>query len=289
MPALQNKYHSGFSTLPRPSYHGAGGGQGVCAGTLCELGSGRHAATEAAGCRGVCGGVEAICLEPEGAITSTSWAFVGKGLGGYDEVPVYNFVGHGHGNYDKEQEVQHYGYKLRPICLGIIVCLISVPVFGGLLGLFSGAPAAVADTTTSTTTLAVLVAFRESCEEHHETMRPTQLDLCCRKYGLFCADSVTVAPTTPPTPAPSPPPPQQPRAVGAKPTPPPPARQGALPPGQHLPAGISAGGEPWSAPQPFDCTAGLSNWANDWSAAKKLWCCHHGSAGCPATPRPARL
>jgi len=31
---------------------------------------------------------------------------------------------------------------------------------------------------------------------------------------------------------------------------------------------------------PYDCNAGVANWAAGWSAPKKVWCCAHGGQGC---------
>lgn len=41
---------------------------------------------------------------------------------------------------------------------------------------------------------------------------------------------------------------------------------------------------------PYDCQAGLSNWAAGWSSEKKSWCCQHEKLGCstePVAPTPA--
>jgi hypothetical protein len=32
--------------------------------------------------------------------------------------------------------------------------------------------------------------------------------------------------------------------------------------------------------EPYDCQAGLANWAAGWSNAKKVWCCHNKKLGC---------
>lgn len=47
-----------------------------------------------------CGLSHEVCCEPEGAVTTTNWRYVGEGRGGYDVVKTYNYVGEGHGTHD---------------------------------------------------------------------------------------------------------------------------------------------------------------------------------------------
>lgn len=36
-------------------------------------------------------------------------------------------------------------------------------------------------------------------------------------------------------------------------------------------------------PKPFDCLKGLQHWRNEWSEAKRSWCCDHDALGCDAS------
>jgi len=54
--------------------------------------------------------------------TTMNWQFVGEGKGGYTKSSAYNFVGEGSGSYIQEEVVQHYGWKIKPCCCGLIIC-----------------------------------------------------------------------------------------------------------------------------------------------------------------------
>lgn len=40
---------------------------------------------------------------------------------------------------------------------------------------------------------------------------------------------------------------------------------------------------------PYDCSAGVANWAYGWSDAKKAWCCARGGKGCPVPSKVCTL
>jgi len=40
---------------------------------------------------------------------------------------------------------------------------------------------------------------------------------------------------------------------------------------------------------PYDCEAGLGNWQAGWSEGKKTWCCAHGGKGCPLPAKTCML
>merc|ERR1719436_91448 len=84
-------------------------------------------------CGSACGGAGAMCCEAEGAVTSTSWQFVGEGQGAYSKGSSYNYVGEGSGSFDKATTVAYYGWKVRPCCIG----LSSLLVLSGLIYMLS--------------------------------------------------------------------------------------------------------------------------------------------------------
>merc|ERR1719264_477314 len=98
------------------------GGSGDCGGCC---------APSAGECSGACGGAETACCEAAGAVTGTSWQYVGPG-GSYSPVTSYNYVGEGAGTYDREVVTTFYGWKFRKCCL-ILVPLLLIPALIYLL------------------------------------------------------------------------------------------------------------------------------------------------------------
>merc|ERR1719464_1514404 len=90
------------------------GGSGDCGGCC---------APSAGECSGACGGAETACCEAAGAVTGTSWQYVGSG-GSYSPSTSYNYVGEGAGSYDKEVVTTFYGWRFRKCCLGLLVLLL---------------------------------------------------------------------------------------------------------------------------------------------------------------------
>eukprot|EP00418_Pyrodinium_bahamense_P093578 CAMPEP_0179040224 /NCGR_PEP_ID=MMETSP0796-20121207/15538_1 /TAXON_ID=73915 /ORGANISM="Pyrodinium bahamense, Strain pbaha01" /LENGTH=112 /DNA_ID=CAMNT_0020736565 /DNA_START=57 /DNA_END=392 /DNA_ORIENTATION=+ len=86
----------GAGTGAFQSYQGRGAGfvasgpnGGMAAGGCC---GGSASAGE---CTGACGGLETACCEAAGAVTNTSWQYVGPGNGAFTSNQTYTYVGEG--------------------------------------------------------------------------------------------------------------------------------------------------------------------------------------------------
>jgi len=108
---------------------GAGRGSAVVSGggDACGCGPGASAGD----CTGACGGMETMCCEPEGGLSSVQWVQVSGGS--YRPVMSYQYVGEGSGTYEREVVTTHYGWRVRKCCL----CLLGLLLLAGLLYLLS--------------------------------------------------------------------------------------------------------------------------------------------------------
>merc|ERR1719401_3311817 len=94
-----------------------------------------------AGGGGACGGAEVMCCEAEGAVKSCQWQYVGQGCGKYEQAMNYNYVGEGCGSYDQTEVVTYYGWKVKPICMGV-----------GVIGIFAAVIVVFMQPTVTTST-----------------------------------------------------------------------------------------------------------------------------------------
>lgn len=159
----------------------------------------------AAGCKGACYGAEVMCIEPEGAETDTSWAFVGQGRGGYNQVQEFNFVGEGSGSYDKGESTVITGWKLKPIWLGLSA--LTLAVLAGFVG-FSVLSGRTASTTAMAAGQAPDINFMYDCaKDAPASWEVEKQRWCCKKFSKGCSDaSKSAASPAGPHPPSSPPP-----------------------------------------------------------------------------------
>eukprot|EP00444_Apocalathium_aciculiferum_P051328 CAMPEP_0183506762 /NCGR_PEP_ID=MMETSP0371-20130417/7705_1 /TAXON_ID=268820 /ORGANISM="Peridinium aciculiferum, Strain PAER-2" /LENGTH=384 /DNA_ID=CAMNT_0025702803 /DNA_START=62 /DNA_END=1216 /DNA_ORIENTATION=+ len=231
------------------------------------------------GCIGTACGNE-MCFEPEGQVQTVNWVYAGEGQGGYDKIQNFNFVGDGRGSYESHQVVTPYGWKVRPVCVGLF-CVLALVVAGYV----------VRQSTTATSTMQARSAQASgadmlggltgaSCEAMELTEQ--EADICCQSFRIRCfLPPATVAPVVvapvmvAPTPAPTAyvPPVYVPPVYVPPPTPVP----AATPPPYVPPP------EPAAEPGPsatFDCSADYLHWVLGWSPTKKVWCCQQEQKGC---------
>lgn len=141
----------------------------------------------------------------EGPSTAVTWEFVGDRQGDYDKVEQYSFVGDGGGSFVKDENVQYYGCRIRPCCVGILLCLlIALMVFFLIMWL---APIAAATTVTTTqiliitsapkvemTTTSALYDCKEDFTDCYQCLRLhwsySKRRWCCKNLNVAC-------PTTP--------------------------------------------------------------------------------------------
>lgn len=200
-----------------------------------------------------CGGVSCMgpaagagCIEPDGRPMQTvDWRFVGEGRGGYDKLQNYSYVGQGRGSYEQEHRVTHYGWRVRPICLGFMVVVVIA-----LVAMFLVHPMEVKSTT----------AAPRTDEPLAPSVPPAQPPTAPIQYPT--AAPVLIVPSARPT------------ALQVTPTAPAAAQATPLTPLTGLQA------HPTSKP-PFDCDVGFEAWSTVWTDAKKAWCCQHARRGCP--------
>lgn len=162
--ASQRSNRSNFST------NGAGGGHGT-----------------GPGCAGACGGAERCCFEAEGSVTSVNWQFVGPGNGMYEQGMSYNFVGEGCGSYDQHEVVTHYGWRVRPCCLGLLACLaLGALVWGVMVSQAQQSEAQSAALAGNFTTKDPFNCLSK------EELLPAKTKFCCAKYGKFCEEDKAI-------------------------------------------------------------------------------------------------
>merc|ERR1719284_679961 len=137
------------------------GGGGVAGGGVVAGGGGG-----AAGCAGACGGAEAMCIQPEGTVSSVQWRFVGCGRGGYEQQQSYSYVGQGCGSYVAEEVAIPYGWKVRPICCVLLVVAIVIVLIVLLM------PGSETTTTTTTVTVTNVLPFNCLTMDNTETWSP---------------------------------------------------------------------------------------------------------------------
>mmetsp|Transcript_591 Transcript_591/g.614 ORF Transcript_591/g.614 Transcript_591/m.614 type:complete len:123 (-) Transcript_591:2-370(-) len=74
-------------------------------GDACGCGPGASAGD----CSGACGGMETMCCEPEGGLSSVQW--VQASGGSYSPVMSYQYVGEGTGTFEREVVTTYYGWR----------------------------------------------------------------------------------------------------------------------------------------------------------------------------------
>jgi len=94
-------------------------------------GSAHEAGYGSDGCVEAC--AEGSCARSV-AVPMGQWQFVGEGRGGYERITQYSYVGEGHGNYTQELVSRPVSYKMRPVCvllllstLALVAWVISLP------------------------------------------------------------------------------------------------------------------------------------------------------------------
>jgi len=287
------------------------GGAETCCGGLNNAGE----------CAGACGGAEVACCEAQGAVTSTSWEFVGQGNGGYQNINSYQYVGEGAGCYDKEVTTTYWGWKFRKCCIGGLGCLLIPALLWLLLQILNPEKPDGPDPSTPPPIIEISTPAPSPAPEPNRPLYDCskqglwtlmKRDWCCKHYGRGCPTHPPAPPTTKPPPATTKPPVVVPVPIPA-PTPAPviphPPALTSLPYDCNadflncyhcLMARWSVGKRAWCCaharrgcptaappgppapePLPFDCFAGYSNWQAGWSEPKKVWCCAHSHRGCP--------
>jgi len=113
VPGLSDGQHGGYPAAGHEM-------EGTTALSMGSSDSRQHAT--GSGCASVCGGIEACCFEAEGAVSSVNWQYVGVGKGNFEKQQQYSYVGDGQGSYEQEEIVTYYGWKIRPCCVGVILC-----------------------------------------------------------------------------------------------------------------------------------------------------------------------
>jgi len=241
-------------------------------------------------------------------------AFVGGGQGAYVQEVTYKFVGAGAGEFELEPPSRS---NLVQKAVLAVVLAGGILVLFGIMCLCLGSAVRPPCTDCPDTTTRSPGRHDYDCQAGFENWEkgwsPEKKRWCCKLVGLACPQDAALAPPVPPT---IPPPPDpyncssdfdnwiavwstakqawccKHRGRACPPAPPSPA---PAPPSPSLPAhsGVSrsqhgqpmspAPSRPWrpqSQLQPFDCTAGWSNWRAGWSEEKKTWCCQYAGTGC---------
>lgn len=257
------------------------------------------------GCKGVCFGAEAICLEAEGVAFDKSWAFVGEGNGGYKQVQEYSYVGDGVGSYDKAETVTVTGWQLRPCWAGLSVfALLVVAAIAGVL-LADGLPlpkiaanGRVEAVSRLGQTKAANHEFTFDCSEDDPIEWPTaKSHWCCERFSEGCPSSKRAKrPTPPPAPPASDDAPSGPgadernRGVPSVAAPAAAARSdkaahrpGPIAVGTSAAAPVEAAAGPLPVRVTYDCNAGFDMWEWGWAPNKKAFCCTHYDKACAGT------
>jgi len=219
-------------------------------------------------------GCAQACCDGTGAVTSTSWQYVGPGRGGYSQVSSYNYLGEGAGDWQRVVTTQFSGWQPKPCCLGLLCLMLLLPLVYVLLGKFTdGTDNSTGPddqkTVPKIATLIVTPAPGPNCLDK-SGWTPQKQSYCCEHFKIGCP-----RPQPPPPQPPQPPPPQPPQ-------PPPPQPPRPQPPTPPVP--------PPPTSRPFDCSA---DWTtchscllHRWSPAKRDYCCRTARRGCPM-PGPA--
>jgi len=230
----------------------------------------------AAACKGACYGAEVMCIEPQGAEHDTSWAFVGEGRGGYNQVQEFNYVGVGTGSYEKGENFTGTSWKLKPFWRGLLIVGLAVlACFAGFSVMSKRMKTVMVGSQASTTQS---MDFIYDCAKEAPALwNSTKQDWCCKKFSKGCNASPPAAPSTPPA-APASGTAVAPPAAAAPPQPLAPAKPGAVPPAAKPGVGVP--------PVPYDCAAGFDKWEWGWSEGKKAWCCQRAQKGCPPGGKP---
>merc|ERR1712151_354156 len=226
------------------------------------------------------------CCEAEGAVTSTSWQYVGEGQGAYTKAQTYNYVGEGAGSFDKETTVSYYGWKFKPCCMGLGALLL----LSGLIYLLSTALSPTVPDTGSSNQIEIMtpaptpapaiiitpapvVTTTEPYDcETRELWSIAKKMWCCKNYGVGCTTTTIATPAPTQTPVVAP-------IIQPAPVVPVPIVTEAP---TVKPSGTSS--------CPYDCNAGYDEWpmqwVKGWGGAKKIYCCKTAHRGCPSELPP---
>jgi len=137
-----------------------------------------------------------VFCDPEGARQEDEWAFVGEGLGCYDVVKRYEYVGYGEGNFERNEIVLHSGtcLKTRGLLTCTVLGLILLAYFtGNLVAQLTQGPSArlpVPGLPSGGESCTQLASDAYNCCVQDASARriwaPAQQSWCCQNKDVAC-------------------------------------------------------------------------------------------------------